>query len=156
MVRYAKTNTMKILPIPKLLIELSETGKWKHPGDDLMFEKIPFIKESLVFLDIEHEQDLSVFLLDKSEEYTFGLYRGSVIDERELPWLDVEKSRIILCNKYPGDDVAIALDYRIDESDPCVVGSEWLNDQRIIWREISPDFRSFSELIGINTKRKLA
>jgi hypothetical protein len=38
--------------------------------------------------------------------------RGSVTGPSDLPWLDIEQAFNIAVNRRPGDDVAIALDYR--------------------------------------------
>ena len=72
--------------------------------------------------------------------------RGSVAGPSNLPWLDVEQAFNIAVNSRPGDDVAIALDYRTDPSDPRVIGSDvWTGRHQTgliqyVWREVAPAF----------------
>ena len=71
------------------------------------------------------------------------------------PWLDVEQALNIAVNRRPGDDVAIALDYRTGLSDPRVVGSDaWTGQHetgqfRYVWREVAPAFSVFAEALGL-------
>ena len=58
-------------------------------------------------------------------------------------------------NRRPGDDVAIALDYRTSPSDPRVVGSDaWTSQHetgqiQYVWREVAPAFSVFAEALGL-------
>ena len=64
----------------------------------------------------------------------------------DLPWLDAEKAVFIAVNQIPDDDIAIALDYRTDRSDPRVVASEWVeNPCGCIWREVAGSFSEFMQ-----------
>ncbi|GAA3809791.1 hypothetical protein ACFS5L_44390 [Streptomyces phyllanthi] len=68
----------------------------------------------------------------------------------ELPWLDVEQAVLIAVNRVPGDDVALALDYRTSPSDPRVVGSDfWTNPRQCEWRVVTPGFSSFAQALGL-------
>lgn len=63
-----------------------------------------------------------------------------------LPWLDVDKAFLVAVNKHPGDDVAIALDYRTDSIHPRVVASDFWTEPGICsWREVTS---TFSALVG--------
>ena len=139
------------LLLPPLLAELIASGRWTHPGDDVLLKAVPFITDPLVFHHSKKE------MLQKSgplmgpgriESEGHSEYRGSAIGERDLPWLDVEKSLYIIANKNIGGDVGIVLDYR-PEVEPRVVGGDWHSGHGIIYREISPTFDAFAELIGL-------
>lgn len=138
------------LPIPQLLTDLIHTGRWVHPGDDVMLAKAPFIHDPLVFRGIDNVaiQSLSLMGPEEIENETFSEYRGSAVDARPLPWIDVERTLFIMSNKWPGDDVGIALDYRTSNS-PRVVGGDWHSGNRCIYHEISPSFDAFVELLGL-------
>jgi hypothetical protein len=83
----------------------------------------------------------------------FREVRGSVLREPvELPWLDVEWAFFIAVNRMPGDDVAVALDYRGDPADPRVVGSDfWSDPRQCAWRVVAPTFSSFASALGLMT-----
>lgn len=140
------------LPLPQMLIKMIESGRWAHPGDDVMLARIPFIRAPLVFLD---SKDNMLFesgpLMGPNEiEYEgFSEYRGSVLGLRDLSWIDVEQTIFIICNKWPGDDVGIALDYRTRINSPRVVGGDWHSGKGCIYHEISSSFDAFVELIGL-------
>jgi hypothetical protein len=62
----------------------------------------------------------------------------------ELPWLDIDKALLIAVNERPGDDVAVALDYRTDPADPRVVASDfWTEPGPCSWRQVAPTFSAF-------------
>lgn len=139
------------LPLPPRLTELIETGRWMHPGDDVMLSKVPFIDVELVFLDSKDTMCFTGPLMGphENEQEMFCEYRGSAIGERPLPWIDVEKTLFIILNKWPGDDVGIALDYRVGVHSPRVVGGDWHTGAGCVYREISPTFDAFVELLGL-------
>lgn len=117
-----------------------------------MRAKIPFIHDPLIFL-----RDQAQMLRESgplmrqvaSEQACFSEYRGSVVAARELPWIDVEKTLFICSNKRLGDDVGIALDYRMGNV-PRVIGSDWHSiSDRCVYREISSSFDEFVMLLGL-------
>jgi hypothetical protein len=60
---------------------------------------------------------------------------------RGLTWLDVDQTVLIAVNEYPGDDVALALDYRTDTANPRVVASDiWTDTTQYSWRIVTPTF----------------
>ena len=66
-----------------------------------------------------------------------------------LPWLDVEMAILVAVNRFPGDDLGIALDYRTDTADPRVVASDWdPGPGGCRWREVAPSFSKFVQLLG--------
>lgn len=86
---------------------------------------------------------------DKSEDEFFAEYKGSIHGFRDLPWQDVEQTIFIIINKIPGDDLGIALDYRLDSDNPRVIGGDWQAENRIEYKEVSPTFEAFVHLLGI-------
>jgi hypothetical protein len=67
-----------------------------------------------------------------------------------LPWLDVELAVFVAVNRFPGDDLAIALDYRTKASEPRVVANDWVQSEGgCIWREVAPSFSEFVRLLGL-------
>ncbi len=140
------------LPLPSLLIGLMQSGKWKHPGDEVMLKVIPFLLDRVVFLEsvrgMQSESSGKLADIDR-ESRLFHMVRGSKqTTPVKLPWLDVDKAVVIAVCWEIGADVAIALDYRTNREDPRVVASDWLPKEHI-WREVSPTFSEFIERLGI-------
>ena len=139
--------TVNGLPLPDLLVSLIQNGRWVHPGDDQLRETIPFFGEPVDFLQsVESMQgESSGFLADDPAMSTvFHEVRGSkTIGPVELPWLDVELAVFIAVNRFPGDDIGIALDYRTESNDPRVVANDWGANRGCIWREAAPSFSTF-------------
>jgi hypothetical protein len=71
--------------------------------------------------------------------------RGSASAEPiMLPWLDAEKRVFIAVNRFGGDDIAIALDYRSSGVDPAIVANDWhTRPNGCIWREVAPSLSAF-------------
>ncbi len=117
-----------------------------------MLERIPFIRDPLVFLQNKAEmlKESGPLMKDtETEQKLFSEYRGSLLPERNLPWLDVDCSIFIIVNKWPGEDIGIALDYRTGIDTPRVVGGNWNDGTRLTYCEISSTFSEFVELLGI-------
>lgn len=73
----------------------------------------------------------------------------------ELPWLDADLAVLIGVNRNPGDDVAIALDYRSGRDDPAVVASDrWTDPRRCAWRVVAPTFSAFVAALGVCVRRR--
>jgi hypothetical protein len=147
-----KNFSVNGLPVPELLSALSRDGQWVHPGDARLREVIPFLVDPVVFLSTPEEmsRESSGRLADDSRlSPVYHMARGSRATEPiELPWLDVERSFLIAVNRWPGDDTAIALDYRTDVLDPRVVAGDWESGRGCVWREVSPTFSTFVRLLG--------
>jgi hypothetical protein len=62
-----------------------------------------------------------------------------------MPWFqDPLHSFLVAVNKNAGDDVAMALDYRADPSDPRVVATDsWTNAADCEWRIVAPSLSTF-------------
>ncbi|WP_433469809.1 S1 RNA-binding domain-containing protein [Spirillospora sp. CA-128828] len=86
----------------------------------------------------------------------FRQARGSqATDLVELPWLDADLAVLIGVNRNPGDDVAIALDYRTGSDEPRVVASDWWTDpHRCAWRVVAPTFSAFAAALGLAAQRR--
>ena len=142
----------RALPLPTLLEQLIASGRWKHPGGAILLEKVPFIRERLVFLQTSEMMRFEsgpLMAPEEAESDFFKEYRGSLVDPRDLPWIDVEKTLFIACNEVPGDDVGIALDYRPGLDRPRVVGGDWRCGEHLGHREIAPTFSAFVAMLGI-------
>ncbi|MEV4253884.1 hypothetical protein AB0J52_12045 [Spirillospora sp. NPDC049652] len=150
------------LVLPSLLVELLETGRWRHPGDGLLREIMPWFEDPLDFLaDYEamRRSSRSMLALLTANEATakaFRLRRGrTATGPVELPWLDADLAVLIAINRHAGDDVAIALDYRTSTSDPRVVASDIFTDPRqYAWRTVAPTFSAFAASLRLLRPRE--
>jgi hypothetical protein len=157
--------TVRRLALPKLLVSLLDSGRWRHPGDDVLRAVIPWFEDPLHFLQSAAGMRgaSSGWLFedgtadDPRGSAIFHVVRGSVTGPSQLPWLDVELAINIAVNRRPGDDVSIALDYRTDASDPRVVASDaWTRRDKngrvqYVWRQVAPTFSAFAEALGLLT-----
>ncbi len=141
--------------LPPLLIEMMNDGRWVHPGSGAMARIAPFIEEELVFRTSMYEIPIGHECLmgpEENQNEIFHEYRGSKFTgERELPWIDVERSALIAINRIPGDDIALALDFRTSTTNPRVVGNEW-SDGGYSWREVAPTFDAFAKTLTESTQ----
>lgn len=144
------------LGVPPLLVSLLAEKRWGHPGDEELARLIPWFEDPLDFLTsvagMEWEsRSMDMFADDVSYLELFREVRGSERETPvELPWLDVEKAFLIAVCRHPGDDVALALDYRTDPADPRVVGTDFWTDPRgCEWRVVAPTFSEFAAALGL-------
>jgi len=68
---------------------------------------------------------------------------------RPVPWLNADRAKFIAVNRVPGDDVAIALDYRADTNEPRVVASHLRGGSSCEWFEVAATFEAFARLLGL-------
>ena len=140
------------LPVPALLLKLMEQGQWQHPGDAVLREVIPFFREPVDFLlDLEEMTSESGDQLEDTEEDFFHERRSSK-DARAhaLPWRDLDRSFLIAVNREPGDDLALALDFRSSVDDPQVIANNWHTGIRgCVWQLVSPTFSDFVRRCGL-------
>lgn len=140
-------------PLPELLVELMRDGRWVHPGDARLREVIPFLVDPVVFLNTLEAMTFESrgHLADdpQSSDVFHEVRRSRVPEPVELPWLDADRAVFVAINRWPGDDVGIAMDYRTDAGDPRVVASDWGSGQGCVWREVAPTFSSFVRLLGL-------
>nr|WP_243715464.1 hypothetical protein [Micromonospora sp. KC207] len=135
------------LVVPPLLLSLLRADRWRHPGETALARAMPWFKDPLHFLtSIEamtrESTSLDILTQDHASAQLFRLARGTERTEPiDLPWLDIDMAFLVAVNKRPGDDVAIALDYRTDPIDPRVVATDfWTDPSRCSWREVAPTF----------------
>lgn len=139
--------------IPILLQTLIETGRWQHPGDDVLQREIPKLLDAVEFRDWLPENTVSAEIegaFTREDWDTFKLYRDGQ-PERPLPWLNADKSILIAVNRIPGDDVAIALDYRDSKDAPLVVASCWPDNEYHEWFKVADNFDIFAQSLGLTT-----
>ncbi|WP_331771591.1 hypothetical protein OG948_49280 (plasmid) [Embleya sp. NBC_00888] len=147
--------TVRGRALPGPLVDLLAAGGWRHPGDEVMREVVPWIEEPLHFpADVaemrRESRSLDFFADDERSSALFREVRGSVVGSVDLPWLDVEQAVLIVVNRRPGEDVAIALDYREDAEDPRVVGSDFRADRHVCaWRIVAPTLTDFAQRLGL-------
>lgn len=144
------------LVLPVQLTSLLHQGRWRHPGDTEIARMIPWFEDPLDFLTSTEQmtresRSMHVFADDPRGSELFRTVRGSSRQAPvELPWLDIEQAVFIAVNRMAGDDVALALDYRTNPSDPRVVGSDfWTNPRQCEWRLVAPTFSAFADALGL-------
>ncbi len=138
-------------PIPRLLKTLIESGEWRHPGDDVLIRVIPLMtdpvdfREWLPFQTVTEEIE-SLFAPQDWQTFKMHLNNQPAIG---FPWLNADRAVHIAINRIPGDDVAIALDYRGNLTDPVVVASYWRDNKSLEWFEVAKNFREFATSLGL-------
>lgn len=145
------------LVLPATLASLLASGRWQHPGDDVLRQALPWFESPLHFLHsvgaIESQSSvLDVYADDDWSSRYFHITRHT--RERGhyqgLPWLDAGLALIIAVNRDAGDDLAIALDYRSEDGSPIVVGSDaWTYPDGYLWPPVAPSFDAFASMLGI-------
>jgi hypothetical protein len=141
------------LALPGVLAGLLASGLWRHPGDEVLREALPWFEDPVDFLAgteaMEREsQSLDEFARDERASQIFRVARGSIAGPVELPWLDAACAVLIAVNREPGD-VAIALDYR-GAAGPAVVASDvWTDPGACLWRPVAASFGAFAVMMGM-------
>lgn len=154
--------TVRGLAPPSLLVNMLAAGLWRHPGDAAMRKFIPWFEDPLIFLtNLDHmrreSRSLDAFADDHRSSELFRVVRGSMAGPVDLPWLDVDRAFLIAVNRMPGDDVAIALDYRSDPPAPRVVASDsWTGPHQYAWRIVAPTLGAFAEALGLLGEQPVA
>jgi hypothetical protein len=140
--------------LPALLLELLADRRWQHPGDTVLHAIMPWFEEPVDFLtDVDRirreSRSLDFLTADTATAELFRHASGRrSTGPVDLPWLDIDLAVLIAVNRIPGDDVAIALDYRSSPTDPQVVASDvWTDPHGCSWRVIAPTFSAFTAAI---------
>jgi hypothetical protein len=121
----------------------------------MLAKVIPWFEDPLVFVRNPEQMTFASrsmdMLADDPHSTYFSVARGSrAAAPLELPWLDAEQAVSIAITRNPGDDGALALDYRSDPSDPRIVGSDfWVDPRMCRWRVAAPTFSSFVASLGL-------
>ncbi|GAB2824391.1 hypothetical protein GCM10022221_23060 [Actinocorallia aurea] len=147
---------MRGLPLPGALVELLADGSWRHPGDAVLAEVVPWFAEPLDFLTDVARMRRESRSLDVLEGDFFRIASGGPGGRPvELPWLDARSAVLIAVNRELGADLALALDYRTGLADPRVVGSDfWTDPGRCAWRVVAPSFWAFAAELGLAPFRR--
>ena len=154
---FAKCEGQRIticgLPMPPALVSLIEAGRWVHPGDHVVQEVIPFLREPVDFLSVDSMEFESSGHLAENPHFSSLVHemRGSdTACVPDLPWRDVSRSFFIAVNRNIGDDIGIALDFRTGvETDPSVIASDWGDSGTCKWRRVSDSFSEFVRRVGL-------
>jgi hypothetical protein len=147
--------TVRGLRLPALLVSLLRSGRWRDPDEGVLHSLIPWFEDPLVFLtSVEgmRRESVSLDMLgrDGPSSRLFALCRGRERQSVDLPRLDVDQAVLIAVNRNPGDDVAVALDYRTGTAGPRVVASDfWTHPRQCAWRIVTDTFIEFVERLGI-------
>jgi hypothetical protein len=142
------------LVLPVLLASLLASGRWQHPGDDVLRRALPWFEDPLVFLRTAGAMESESMSLDTDADDDrasrfFHVTRGTG-HRLGLPWLDARLALLIAVNRSPGDDVAIALDYRGENGGPMVVASDaWTYPDGHLWRPAAASFDAFASMLGL-------
>jgi len=85
------------LTVPPLLAGLVDSGRWRHPGDDVMRAALPWFEDPVVFLSSVRamewqSESLDFEADDEASSRLFRVARGSAAGPVRLPWLDTELS----------------------------------------------------------------
>lgn len=138
------------LRFPPAFVKLWTDGQWQQPDDGLIQSLIPWLQGPIELMEMMQwivTENQGVFADNPDDAKLMHEYRGSVSSEKpDLPWLDVEKALVIAVNREPGDDLAIALDFRTSADDPRVVASYWCCDRDIYyakWRMVTSTLSEF-------------
>lgn len=138
---------------PVLLGRLLASGRWQHPGDDVLRRALPWFESPLVFLRSAGAMEWESTFLDEyaGDDWASRYFHVTRTGHRlGLPWLDAGLSFCIAVNRVPGDDVAIVLDYRGENGSPIVVASDaWTYPRSHLWRPVAPSFDAFASMLGI-------
>jgi hypothetical protein len=143
------------LALPTLLADLLASGRWQHPGDNVLRDILPWFEDPLDFLSsVKHmereSRSLDRFADDERSSRLFHTTRGGAAAPIWLPWLDADLAFLIAINRHAGDDVAIALDFRPATGSPAVVASDaWTYPGASLWRPVAPSFEAFATMLGI-------
>lgn len=144
------------LPLPKLLIDLIETGRWKCPADTSALAELTRVRraDQFSFMDVAwmaRETAHLRKLADRPEDarlYGLASSRRLARPVVEQHVLDVDLAVMIAVN---WDEEAIFLAYRAGRDTPAVVLGWWPEDFSTSYRIIASDFEEFARIIGLPT-----
>ncbi|MGC5288182.1 hypothetical protein [Micromonospora sp. DT231] len=140
------------LPLPDPLIDLIESGRWRHPGDEVLRQLIPWLDDPLDFMTTIDELRLHNRLIAELGTDTlefFQIGRGSAARPIVMPWLDLDQAVFIAECRYAGDDIAVALDYRTNPADPRVLATALPAARHCSWRQVTPTFTQFVDALRL-------
>jgi hypothetical protein len=158
--------------LPRALIEADRVAKWpsqQRLSGSLLSTAAPFMSdmdfELLTLSQISGKERSEIANLESlvdcaktaSTALVWQVYAGNNTQgPSDLPWLDVEKALVVGGGADYGDDTFIALDYRLDRSDPRVVISQYNHygpegartaPSHVTWLEIAGTIRGLLALL---------
>jgi hypothetical protein len=147
------------LPLPPLLLRLLDEGRWVHPGDDVMRAVAPFLLHPVDFFGPDRAGLIREMrrYVEQNREFAADPDMSKVFRTRssrrlghpvDPAWLDADLALFIAVNRFAGDDVAIALDYRPGPR-PRVVACDDSAPHGMVWREITASFEEFAAAVGL-------
>lgn len=132
--------------LPSKLESLLEKEEWKELATDRLKHIAPYMDGEFVTLLSKNAMEFESGAMmgpEKDEGEFFCEYRGSKHLERELPWIDVEKTLFFIVSKIPGYDSGFALDYRTSIDNPRVIASDWTSGDCVKYRKVASNFDEF-------------
>jgi hypothetical protein len=142
------------LPLPTLLLEMLDDGRWQDPGEQALDRVMPWADDPRKFLMLTTDQmrreTEGLAYAAEGDEYAplFQAVRGSARAEPvELPWLDLDLA-VLIGGARQSDATNIALDYRTGAADPRVVASAF---PQVGWRVVAPTFSAFVAAVGLTS-----
>ena len=139
------------LPIPALLLEALETGRWPRTADEANRQNSrPLVSEDYLRRPAPDEPGLYLYappfhtvariLVGRGADF----YRRFGAVDQLVPEAAVEIGDFGL-----GSDSPILLDYRGRPTDPRVISLRWPGDGRPnVWTVLTPDFPTFVRSLG--------
>jgi hypothetical protein len=124
-----------------------ERDEWKHPVDEVIKTLLPFFLEPVDFVTSISGMEVKPF---PGYDHMFQDSGTKNSRAKSLPWLDSDLALYLAKNRYIGDDIAIALDYRISRANPRVVANNWHTGiSGCPWEVVAPSFEEFINRLGI-------
>jgi hypothetical protein len=141
------------LRLPDPLVRLLQSGGWRHPGDDVLRQMIPWLHDPLDFLTTYEDLDRDNRLI-AAQTGTYDFFQiahGDLEQPVEMPWLDIDQAVFIAICRNAGDDIAIVLDYRTNPTDPRVLATDLdtAPARHFSWREVTPTFSQFIDTLQL-------
>jgi hypothetical protein len=145
------STNIRGLKVPMLLQQLVGNGRWGQLSSALLRSVLPSDMDPVV--PLRTLEDMARASRSELAEHgkVFFIERSSVRGRAiELPWLDIDQAFFIAVNEIPGDDVAVALDYRLREDSPAVVASIYREGSSgTPWQEVASTFQEFAARLGL-------
>jgi hypothetical protein len=143
------------LPLPKLLLDLIKANKWELPEEQSAFKTVfkhtmdeKLIRGLLYSLKTMKSETAALF---EDNPSFIEMFHGKK-DENFNPG-DIDPTKVVFIGDLGlGSDQPIALDYRLDESNPKVITLLWRSlPKGNRWITISENFEEFVEMIGLES-----
>lgn len=142
------------LPLPTLMIELINQGRWKRPDDTKRLELVTKIPESynLDFLSIKYmrfeSENLDHLINDEKASNLYNVASSKKLEKPivDLSILDVDMSILFAINSF---EDSLCFDYRYSLTNPKVVAGLFGIEKSKKWVVVAENFEIFAEKIGL-------